>query len=126
LKDCLGKPVIAIKAYGIDEYDFTRNIIGCDFSIGEFGYTVFEFQGSCFYISTDGVSSVIPHRPKSKELPVHESILETFIGRVLQSVHFEDDVYYFQFEGLDLLSGYFSLERGYTDRNYFHLDFPCE
>ena len=124
LENCIGKAVTAIKAYGVDRFDFTPNLLGDDFSVGEFGYTVFEFADSCFYISTDGISSMQPTRHDVKELEIPPNILATFAGAVLQSAYCTDDAYFLQFDGLDVLEGSFSLECGYTDRNYFDLSFP--
>ena len=39
LKQFYGKTVTNIKAYGTDEFDFTPNLLGVDFSVRQFGYT---------------------------------------------------------------------------------------
>ncbi len=124
LETLYGKVVTAIKAYGIDEFDFSRNILGVDFSVREFGYAVFEFGSDCFYISTDGVSSIVPPRKNIYEIPVHESILQTFVGRIFQSAKFDGEKYIIQFEELDPLYGYYVPNDGLTDRSYFELEFP--
>lgn len=124
LENCIGKTVTALRAYGVDKFDFVATFDSEDFDVGEFGYVVFEFADVHFYISTDGITQKQPYRPKAKELPVSASVSKTFLGAVLQSAFVEEGTYYLQFEGLEQLTGHFSFERGYTDRNYFCLDFP--
>ena len=68
VKHLWGKAVTNIRAYGIDKFDFTPNMLGCDFSVGEFGYAVFEFDNDRFYVSVDGISTVVPPRKNIHEL----------------------------------------------------------
>ncbi len=124
LENLYGKAITEIKAYGVDEFDFIRNILGVDFSVGQFGYVVFEFGDSCFYISVDGISSVIPPKNNVIELSIHKPIKDTFVGVVLQSISFDGNQYYIQFDGLELLRGYYIPNDGMTDRSYFELEFP--
>ena len=50
-----GKAVTCVRAFGVDEFDFTRNIVGCDFSVGELGYAVFEFEEHCYLFPLMGL-----------------------------------------------------------------------
>lgn len=124
LKQFAGKAVTGIKAYGVDEFDFTPNLWGTDFSVGQFGYTVFEFGESRIYISVDGLTTIVPPRKNTKELQVPERIRNCFVGKVLQSIEFDGFHYWIQFEGLGCLEGYSSPNDGYADRAYFELEFP--
>jgi len=124
LKQFYGKTITEIKAYGIDEFDFTPNLCGTDFSVGEFGYAVFEFGKSSIYISTGGLSTVAPSREGIRELPVAERARNCFIGAVLKSVEFDGNSYRIQFDGFEALRGYYSPNDGHTDRSYFELEFP--
>lgn len=53
-----------------------------------------------------------------------KSILQTFVGRILQSAKFDGEKYCVHFEGLDFLYGYYVPNDGLTDRSYFELEFP--
>lgn len=123
LENCIGKKVTAIKAYGTDRFDFTPSIGDVDFSVGEGGYVVFEFGDACFYGSTDGITSILPpHRDNVHELPVRKDILKHFVGRVLQKAWFEEETFYLQFKGMDLLHCFFT--DSLSDRNYFEFFLP--
>ena len=123
LTDFVGKAITNIKAYGMDEFDFTPNLLGADFSVGQFGYAVFEFGDSVIYISVDGLSTVIPPRNHIKELPIIERVRNYFIGAVLTSIEFDGQTYWIQFDGFEILRGYYSPNDGHTDRSYFELEF---
>ena len=124
LKNLYSKTVTGIKAYGTDEFDFTPNLLGVDFSVGQFGYVVFEFADDRFYISVDGISSIAPSKRNITALNIPERVQNTFLGAVLQSVSFDGEQYYIQFEGFELLRGYYEPNDGHTDRSYFELEFP--
>jgi hypothetical protein len=124
LKQYYGKAITNITAYGIDEFDFTPNRLGVDFSVGQYGYAVFEFGEQSLYVSVDGLSSTAPQKCNAHLLPVPEEIRQTFIGAVLQSITFADEVYNLQFEGMDILKGHIEPSNGYCDRDYFTLEFP--
>ena len=83
IENCYGKPITAIKAFGVDEFDFSRNILGVDFSVGQFGYVDFVFGEEHIYISIDGISSIVPPKKDVHEIPVHENIHNAFVGAVL-------------------------------------------
>ena len=119
-----GKAVTCVRAFGVDEFDFTHNIVGCDFSVGEFGYAVFEFEEHCLFISVDGLTIEKPRKENVHELPVHSTIIETFVGAVLESIDYDNEKYNIKFVGYDTLSGYFEPNDGMTDRAYFELEFP--
>jgi len=59
-----------------------------------------------------------------RELPVYESVLDTFVGAVLSSVAFDGEIYTIQFEGMDILQGWYEPNDGMTDRSHFELEFP--
>lgn len=124
LKQFYGKAITNIKAYGIDEFDFTPNLLGVDFSVGQFGYTALEFGNNCIYISVDGLSTTIPPRSSIIELTVEEQVRNCFIGAVLNSIEFDGKTYWIQFDGFEVLRGYYSPNDGHTDRSYFDLEFP--
>ncbi len=124
LTQFIGKAISDIKAYGIDEYDFTPNILGLDFSVGQFGYAVLEFDESNIYISVDGLSTAIPPRRDIKELQVREQIRNCFVGAILESIEYDGKEYWIQFQGFEILHGYYSPNDGYTDRSYFEMEFP--
>lgn len=124
LKQFYEKTVTDITAYGVDEFDFTPNLLGIDFSVGQFGYTVFTFGESNLYISTDGLSDDVPLRNSIYELPVDERVRDYFVGAVLESVEYDGEHYWIQFKGFDLLRGRYVLKDGHTDRTYFELEFP--
>ena len=119
-----GKAVTNIKAYGIDEFDFTPALGGVDFSVGQFGYAALEFGDSSIYISVDGLSTVVPPRSNIKELPVKERVRNCFIGAVLKFIEFDGKTYWIQFDGFETLRGFYSPNDGHTDRSYFELEFP--
>ena len=124
LKQFNGKTITNIKAYGIDEFDFTPSLGGVDFSVGQFGYAVWEFGDSCIYISIDGLSTIVPPQRNVNELPIEDRIQNCFIGAVLESIEFDGEIYWIQFAGFEVLEGYFSPNDGHTDRSYFELEFP--
>ena len=124
LKNLYAKTVTGIKAYGTDKFDFTPNLLGVDFSVGQYGYVAFEFGDDRFYVSVDGISSVVPPKRNITALKIPERVQNTFLGAVLQSVSFDGEQYYIQFEGLELLRGYYEPNDGHTDRSYFELNFP--
>jgi hypothetical protein len=124
LKNLYGKTVTSIKAYGTDKFDFTPNLLGVDFSVGQYGYVAFEFGDDRFYVSVDGISSIVPPKRNITALKIPERVQNTFLGAVLQSVSFDREQYYIQFEGLELLRGYYEPNDGHTDRSYFELNFP--
>ena len=124
LKNLYGKTVTGIKAYGTDKFDFTPNLLGVDFSVGQHGYVAFEFGDDRFYVSVDGISSIVPPKRNITALKIPERVQNTFLGAVLQSVSFDGEQYYIQFEGLELLRGYYGPNDGHTDRSYFELNFP--
>lgn len=123
-KRLYGKAVTGLKAYGTDEFDFTPNLLGAGFSVGQFGCVVFEFGNDCFYISIDGISSIVPPKKNITVLNIPERIQNLFLGAVLQSISFDGKQYYIQFDGFELLRGYYEPNEGYTDRSYFELEFP--
>ena len=86
LKQFYAKTVTIIKAYGTDEFDFTRNLLGVDFSVGQFGYTALEFGDDKIYISVDGLSSVIPPRGNLNELVVEDGVRNCFKIEILDIV----------------------------------------
>ena len=118
-----GKTITDIKAYGKDKFDFARNILSADFSVGQYGYAVLIFGDSRLYISVDGLSYTVPPRKNIKELTVHQSVLDTFIGAVLLSIKFNGEEYSICFDGFELIGRYIPCE-GLTDRSYFELEFP--
>ena len=124
LKNLYSKTVTGIKTYGTDAFDFTSNLLGMDFSVGQFGYVVFEFGDDCFYISVDGISSIAPPKTNITAFNIPERVQNTFLGAVLQSVSFDGEQYYIQFDGVDLLRGYYEPNDGHSDRSYFNLEFP--
>ena len=124
LKQFYGKTITRIRAYGVDKFDFTPNLLGYDFSIGQYGYTVLDFGDSSIYISVDGLSTVVPPRSNVKELPVKECVQKCFIGAVLKSIEFDEKTYWIQFDGFEILRGFYSPNDGHTDRSYFELEFP--
>jgi hypothetical protein len=124
LKQFYGKTITRIRAYGVDEFDFAPNLLGYDFSIGQYGYTVLDFGDSSIYISVDGLSTVVPPRSNVKELPIKERVQNCFIGAVLKSIEFDGQTYWIQFDGFEILRGFYSPNDGHTDRSYFELEFP--
>ena len=124
LNQYYGNTVTDLKAYGIDEFDFTPNRLGVDFSVGQYGYAVLEFGERNLYVSVDGLSSTAPQKCNAHLLPVPEEIRQTFIGAVLQSITLADEVYNLQFEGMDVLKGHIEPSNGYCDRDYFTFEFP--
>ena len=124
LEHLYGKSVTNLKAYGIDEFDFTPSLGGFDFSVGQFGYTVFEFEDKCFYVSVDGISAKLPKRHNVNELPIDDFVRRQYIGAVLTSITFDDEKYEIKFEGMDVLRGWYEPNDGHCDRSYFELEFP--
>lgn len=124
LRQFVGKTVTDVKAYGLDGFDFTVDLLGEDFSVGQFGYAVFQFGESGIYISVDGLSTTVPPGKLVKELQVEQRVRDRFTGAVLRSVEFDGTNYWIRFEGLDVLRGHFSANDGHTDRAYFELEFP--
>lgn len=125
LTQFIGKAITDIKAYGIDQFDFTPNILDFDFSVGQFGYAVLEFGDSNLYISVDGLSTAIPTRSATKELHVSKRIRNCFVGAILESIEYDGKAFWIQFQGFEMLCGYYSPNEGHTDRSYFELDVLC-
>lgn len=119
-----GKAVTGMKAYGTDEFDLTPNLLSADFSVGQFGYVVYEFDDECLCISVDGISSIAPRKRDITVLNIPERVKNTFLGAVLQSVSFDGEQYYVKFEGHELLRGHYEPNDGHADRSYFVLEFP--
>ena len=119
-----GKSVTNIRAFGVDDFDFTRNILGVDFSIGQFGYAVFEFDNEALYFSIGGLSTTAPPLTNLHELHVDDCIRTTFVGAILSSITSRNNVYSIQFDGLDVFRGWFVPNDGMVDRDYFEWEFP--
>lgn len=119
-----GKTITKMQAYGIDEFDFTPNILGVDFSVGQYGYVVLEFEDSNLYISIDGLSTVVPARKNIKEIPFKDAVRNCFVGAVLESIEYDGESYQIQFRDFDVLCGRYVPNEGYADRSYFELAFP--
>ena len=119
-----GKTLTDIKAFGVDEFDFTADLLGTGFSVGQFGYTVLEFGNECIFISTNGLSLTLPKRKNVSKLMIEEKIKKAFIGKVLTSIMYVENHYMIQFEGLEIIDGYLDINEGWCDRDYFELDFP--
>lgn len=124
LTQFVGKTTTDIKAYGVDKFDFTPNILGSDFSVGQFGYTVLAFGDLNLCISIDGLSTVIPPRKNIKELEISERIRNCFVGAMLESIEYNGEEYRIRFQGFETLRGYYSPNDGHSDRSYFELEFP--
>lgn len=124
LKQFFGKTLTEIKAYGTDRFDFTPNLLGVDFSVGQFGYAVFSFGKSNIYISADGLSTIVPPKNNAKALPIEQRIRDHFVGAVLEMIEYDGETYWIQFAGFEVLRGRFVPNDGYTDRSYFELEFP--
>lgn len=124
LEQFYGKMLTEIKAYGTDRFDFTPNLLGVDFSVGQFGYAVFLFGKSNIYISVDGLSTIVPPKNNVKELPIKQSIRDHFVGAVLEMIEYDGETYWIQFAGFEVLRGCFVPNDGHTDRSYFELEFP--
>lgn len=124
LKQFYGKAITAIKAYGMDKYDFTV-AIGCvDFSVGQFGYTVLEFGDARIYISVDGLSTIVPPRKDIQKLQIKERISNHLVGTILESIEYDGKNYWIKLQDYEVLRGYYVPNIGYTDRSYFELEFP--
>ena len=118
-----GKVLTDIKAFGKDEFDFTVNLCGCDFDVGEFGYTVLKFADEELFMSVEGIAEEKPGRNDIIPLVVEQRTLDKFIGRKLISVNFDGGVWYVQFEGLDILECRYEQDDR-ADRAYFSTEFP--
>lgn len=118
------KRLTGIRAYGIDGFDFCKNLLGLDFSVGQFGYAALEFGGENIYISTDGLSTVVPPRNNIKELQVDKSITEYFVGNILESIEYDGEEYGIFFRGWEMLRGHYEPNDGLADRAYFEIDWP--
>lgn len=125
LKKFYGKMLTNIIAYGKDEYDFSRNILGSDFSVGQYGYVIFEFENERIYISIDGLSETVSINYNVKELNIDKIVVDTFVGSVLSYIKFDGEEYEIKFEGLDCLVGSYYPNEGLSDRSYFDIDFLC-
>ena len=117
-----GQKVTDLKAYGRDEFDFRRNIIGVDFDVSQFGYAEFIFEDGRFFVSVDGLSSIRPPIKGVHELPVGSDIVESYVGTRLLSIDFDGEEYVIQFEDYPPLYG---LEKFLTwdNKSYFELLF---
>ena len=117
-----GQKVTDLKAYGRDEFDFRRNIIGVDFDVGQFGYAEFIFEDGRFFISVDGLSSIRPPIKDVHELPVDSVLLESYVGTRLLSIDFNGEIYEIQFEGFEPLYGWLEFDY-WREEFYFNLIF---
>ena len=116
-----GSEIVDIAAYGIDEYDFTQNLLGFGTSVGETGYLEVVFPHGKLFFSTDGISETIPERPNAHMLPA-DSTRKDLVGRKLKSVEKTDDEYILRLEGCKPVVCYPEKNEGLCDRDYFSID----
>lgn len=124
-KNFYGKTLTDIKAYGKDEYDFSRNILGSDFSVGQYGYVIFEFDNERIYISIDGLSETVSINNSVRELNIDKIVVDTFVGSVLSYIKFNGEEYEVKFEGMECIIGRYCPNEGLSDRSHFDFDFYC-
>lgn len=123
----LGKPLNSIEAFGVDEFDFTPDILGsASFSVGEFGYTVFHFGNEPLFLSTDGLTDKRPQRAGVDSLKIPPSVLEVLLGTVLESAKICAGGYALKFSDLPAVRCTLSKNDGHCDRDYLDFDFPLD
>lgn len=121
----LGKSICSVEAFGVDEFDFTADILGsASFSVGEFGYAVFHFGDEPLYLSTDGLTDKQPQRADAVSLEVPSSVLEVILGAVLKSVKICAGGYALEFSNLPTARCTLDKNGGHCDRNYLEFQFP--
>ncbi len=120
-----GMKVLDVSAYGVDEFDFTCNLLGFGASIGETGYALLQFQNGNLYFSTDGITTEKPHRDGVHALVVG-NFCRDIVGKTLLAIQNEVDqpktTFTLTFRDCKPIVCYFSEEKGFCDRNYYSID----
>lgn len=116
-----GMKIVDATAYGVDDYDFTPNLLGFGTSVGETGYMEIVFPQGKLFFSTDGISETVPIRPNTHMLPT-EKFREYIVGLKLNSIENVDGEYTFLLEGCKPITCYLEKNDGHCDRDYFSID----
>lgn len=121
-----GMKILDTFAYGIDEFDFTPNLVGFGTSVGETGYAVLKFENGVIYLSTDGITTEKPVRENVHELQTGD-FRRDMVGKTLLAITREDRdesklSFTMQLEDCYPIECYLEETDGHCDRNYFSLE----
>lgn len=116
-----GMEIVDIVAYGVDDYDFTPNILGFGTSVGETGYMEIAFPNGKLFFSTAGITETPPIRPNTHVLST-ESLQGYLTGFKLKRIEKTDDEYTILLEGCKPISCYLKKNEGCCDRDYLSID----
>lgn len=118
-----GHKIIDVRAYGTDEYDFTCNLCGFGFSVGEYGFAEFIFDNGVLYFSVEGLGCEKPQRENVQELSA-DIPRSDMAGLVLEKIEYREEdqetVLYFQ-ESKPICCR-FEPNEGYCDRDYLDVE----
>ena len=116
-----GMKIVDIVAYGVDDYDFTPNLLGFGTSVGETGYMEIVFPQGKLFFSTAGISETAPIRPNIHKLST-EKFREYVVGLKLKSIENTDGEYTVLLEDCKPITCYLDKNDGHCDRDYFCID----
>ena len=78
--------IVDVVAYGVDEFDYTPNLIGFGTSIGETGYMEMRFSRGTLFFSTDGITETMPVINYYRDLGVLYEVNEVNIDEVTSKI----------------------------------------
>ena len=113
--------IVDIAAYGVDEFDYTPNILGFGTSIGETGYLKMVFSRGVLFFSTDGITETMPVRKNVHQIPA-DGIHTDLIGRKVKCIEEGSGKYRISLYDCKPIVCYLEKNDGYCDRDYFSID----
>ena len=113
--------IVDVVAYGVDEFDYTPNLIGFGTSIGETGYMEMRFSRGTLFFSTDGITETMPVRKNVHQIPT-DSMRADVIGRRLKCVEEGNGESRISLYDCKPIVCYLEKNDGHCDRDYFSID----
>ena len=113
--------IVDIVAYGVDEFDYTPNILGFGTSVGETGYLEMVFSRGTLFFSTEGIKETMPVRKNVHRIPA-DAMRADLIGRKLRCIEEDNGEYSIFLYDCNPIVCYLDKNDGHCDRNYFSID----
>ena len=113
--------IVDIIAYGINEFDYTPNLLGFGTSIGETGYLEMVFSRGTLFFSTDGITEIKPVRNGVHQIPA-DGMRAGLIGRRLKYIEEDRGEYSICLYDCKPIVCYLEKNDGHCDRDYFSID----
>ena len=113
--------IVDVVAYGVDDVDYTPNILGFGTSIGETGYLKMIFSRGALFFSTDGITEGAPVRHNVHPLSA-DDMRDELIGRKLERIEEDNGQYRVYLYGCNPITCYLEKDDGLAGRDYFSID----